>query len=85
VNPNRQAQAGAITTGPTAAPECRTCGAATELEPVTSRSLADGTERTEWFCADASACSDRRFPGLAELLSTGWPAVAETPQPEAGP
>lgn len=64
------------------APECRTCGASEELEPVTSRSLADGAERTEWFCTDRSACNERRFPGLAELLSAGWPG---TPEPEAEP
>jgi hypothetical protein len=56
--------------------ECGTCGAGGELEPVTSHSLADGAERTEWFCADAAACNDRRFPGLADLLTTGWPGVA---------
>lgn len=55
---------------------CRTCGAPGDLEPVTSRSLADGAERTEWFCADAAACHDRRFPGLAELLAAGWPGTA---------
>ena len=56
--------------------ERRTCGAAEELEPVISRSLADGTERTEWFCTDAAACNDRRFPELA-----GFAAQAEA---EAG-
>lgn len=55
--------------------ECQTCGASGDLKPVTSRSLADGAERTEWFCADTAACHERRFPGLAELLATGWPGT----------
>lgn len=49
-------------------PHCQTCGATGELVPVTARSLADGAERTEWFCADTAACNDRRFPELADLL-----------------
>lgn len=57
--------------------ECRTCGATEELEPVTSHALADGAERTEWFCADAAACNDRRFPELAQIGHT------IEPEPEA--
>jgi hypothetical protein len=50
---------------------CQTCDAdasAAELAKVTSHALADRSERTEWFCADATACNDRRFPELARLL-----------------
>jgi hypothetical protein len=50
-------------------PECQTCGATEQLEPVTSRSLADGAERTEWLCTDDAACNDRRFPELADILA----------------
>jgi hypothetical protein len=56
-------------TPPVAETECRTCGEIEELEPVTARSLADGAERTEWFCADTPACNDRRFPELAALAA----------------
>ena len=50
-------------------PECHTCGATEELEPVTSHALADGAERTEWFCADVVPCNDRRFPELAGFVA----------------
>jgi hypothetical protein len=59
-------------------PECRTCGAVEELEPVTSRALADGAERTEWFCADAAACNQRRFPELAEILDAAEAEIEAT-------
>ena len=50
-------------------PECRTCGSTEELEPVTAHAVADGAERTEWFCADAAACNDRRFPEFVGFVA----------------
>jgi hypothetical protein len=65
--------------------ECQACGAAGELRSVTSHSLADGAERTEWFCADTAACNDRLFPELARILRAfKTNAEAARDEPEIG-
>jgi hypothetical protein len=65
-------------------PGCETCGAVTGLEKVTSHPVGGGATRTQWFCADAAACHERAFPGLTELLGSGWPGTTR-PEPEAEP
>jgi hypothetical protein len=51
---------------------CRTCGAngaAVELERITVRAVGATATRTEWLCADQSACTARKFHQLADTLA----------------
>jgi hypothetical protein len=47
---------------------CGTPGCETDLKKTVVRSLADGSERAEWYCADHAACHARQFPRLADVL-----------------